>query len=98
MNIVLSHLAEADLEDLTLYGLINFGPTVARKYFDSLNARIKLLASHPEMGRSVETRTNGICRMLVHQSHVVLYRIDPSQITIIRILDARQNWRALRLD
>jgi toxin ParE1/3/4 len=34
-------------------------------------------------------------RILVHRSHLVIYRIEPSQVLVIRVIGGRQDWKRL---
>jgi toxin ParE1/3/4 len=46
----LSKAAQSDLDDLYVFGILNYGPDQADKYDDGLTERFDLLAQHPSWG------------------------------------------------
>jgi len=82
----ISRRAEADLTDIYLYTIQNFGERQARKYLLELDAVFELLGDHPRIGRPYEAGTH----QFVHGSHIIIYRIEADAVLIVRILHARQ--------
>ena len=89
--------ALADFRAILKYGHETFGYTTAEAYGAGLIDKIDILGDHPKAGRPLQSHPAQF-RSLRYRAHLVFYQIGNEHITIIRILDARQNWRALRLD
>lgn len=94
MRIEFSFAAKEDYVELVSYGAMQFGRKVAQNYAESLINRLDILRDHPSAGPKL-TIDN---RILVHRSHVIIYRVTDTGVLIVRILDSRQNWQALELD
>lgn len=85
--------AEADLADIWIHGVANWGNDQAERYADSLFALFDLLAAYPEMAREREEFTPPV-RIHPVGSHLVIYRSEGQGVEIIRILHAHQNLMA----
>lgn len=85
MDFKLSKQASQDVEDIYLYGFINFGEQQADQYSLKMLSCINLLCSNPEIGR-LDTRTNPAIRRFDFESHVVFYDIEEDTIFIVRVL------------
>ncbi len=81
----LSDAAAADLDHLYEYGVLNFGLAAADDYFDGLLDRFQAIANQPLMFPAVDEIRKGI-RRCVHRNHLVFFRIDGTDIVIMRIL------------
>lgn len=77
--------ASRDVEDIYLYGFINFGEDQADLYFSKMNKCIDILCSNPEIGR-LDARANPAVRRFDFESHVIFYDIEVDSIFIVRIL------------
>ena len=91
----LSGRAEANLRDIYLFGIEQFGRRQAEKYRLELDACFAMLARHPKSGRTSPTIRPGM-RRHEHGSHVILYREEKDGILIVAILHSR-SIRGLRL-
>jgi toxin ParE1/3/4 len=84
----LSSLAEADLEEIEVYTLQNWGVDQAIHYIKNLRSHCQMLADNPSLGRAC----NHI-RMDLHRQecerHVIYYLIKQTEIHIVRILHDR---------
>lgn len=83
----ISRLAQADLEDIQLRGLTEFGATATRAFmtgFGNIFARLKMYPLHgrarPEYGRNV--------RSCLHSPYLVFYLYEADVVSIQRILHA----------
>lgn len=83
----ISRQAQADLEDIQLHSLTEFGPRTARDFmagFDHIFARLKTYPLigrlRPEYGRNV--------RCCLHAPYLVLYRYEADVVSIQRVLHA----------
>jgi plasmid stabilization system protein ParE len=86
-NIRYSNLALIDLED-AIYHIAKESKTNALAYLSKYEEKIELLKLNPFMG--VECKSKLIkkeCRILVHESHIIIYKVDMNinEIFIIRI-------------
>jgi len=82
-----SNQSQIDLEDAIAY-IAKQSITNALNYLQNYEEKIELLRSTPYIG--VECKTKLIkreCRVLIHESHIVIYKINEKieEIFIIRI-------------
>ncbi|WP_417483296.1 type II toxin-antitoxin system RelE/ParE family toxin [Maricaulis sp.] len=83
--------AEADVEAIYEYSILNFGRERAGAYFDSLFERFALLASYPGLGHDYGHITPGL-RRFEQVGHSIYYiRPDHGDVQILRILGQRQD-------
>ena len=86
-SIKYSNLAVHDLDEAIVY-IAKESIANARKYLFNYEKKIKLLQLNPHMGLECKTRLiNKNCRVLVYESHIIIYKIDSdkNEILIIRI-------------
>ena len=98
MKIILRKAAQSDLKNMVRYGAQEFGERVAIRYYRELTNRLKLLEANPMMGSPFKELRSKDYRKLMSGNHVILYKIADDNIVVERIMDARQNWQALRFD
>jgi toxin ParE1/3/4 len=91
----LSARADANLRDIYLLGIEQFGRRHAEKYRLGLDACFAMLARHPKAGRTSPTVRPGL-RRHEHGSHVILYRENTDHVLIIAVLHSR-SIRGLKL-
>jgi toxin ParE1/3/4 len=85
MRFFLSKQASLDIEDIYLYGFLNFGEEQADLYSSRMQKCVDILCANPEIGR-LDTRINPAVRRFDFESHVIFYDIEDSAIFIVRIL------------
>lgn len=85
MHFKLSTQASHDVEDIYLYGFINFGEEQADLYSLRMHKCIDILCANPEIGR-LDIRVNSAVRRFDFESHVIFYDIEADSILIIRVL------------
>lgn len=81
----LTGAAENDLIGIAQYGDETFGIEQSNRYRDQLKERFSALASHPMRYPAVK-HIHTDYRRTVCGRHSIYYRIDPTEIVIVRIL------------
>ena len=76
---------EQDLEEIYLYSVQRFGLVRANQYIFDLEDAFEDLAQEPDLELDYREIKPGILGYLV-VSHVVFYRIESSEILVIRVL------------
>lgn len=97
MRFHLSPAAEDDFRALLEYGESTFGRMRTEAYANALIDRLDPLYDNPQSAPKI-ARPGPEMRVLTLRSHIVIYTLDQARITVIRILDARQNWQSLTFD
>ena len=90
-KIIISHLANVDLERIISYYYELNKPT-AKKYYKNIIKSIKRLKDFPLTGRivpEIEDMFYDKYREIIYDNFRIIYRIDNDIIKIIRIVDAR---------
>ncbi len=91
-NLKFSQQASRDIDEIYLYGLINFGEDQADIYSEKVkNLVLETLCRNPEIGR-LDTRVNPAIRRLDFESHVIFYDVTETEIVIVRILHASMDF------
>lgn len=83
-----SKLAKLDLIEIGDYTLDHWGVDQAIRYLHSLETCFELLITQPEIGHKCDRLRKGY-RRIEHEKHVIFYRIDKTDILIVRILHQR---------
>jgi toxin ParE1/3/4 len=83
-----SRRGEADLLDIGIYTLAEWGEAQANRYLVELATCCRTLAVNPGLGRPCDHVRPGL-RRLEHGKHVVFYRQESGGILISRILHQR---------
>ncbi|MDF1670608.1 MAG: type II toxin-antitoxin system RelE/ParE family toxin [Roseovarius sp.] len=86
--------AQTDLEDIWLYSAQTWSPDQADTYLDGLGESMNALCAMPTMAREYPEFSPTV-RIHPNGSHLIIYRIDADTLDVIRILGARQNWKAI---
>ena len=93
-SIKYSNQADIDLEEAISYiaqeSIIN-----TMTYLSGYEEKIELLLLNPYMGVTSKAKLiNRDCRVLVYQSHLIIYRVDKdkSELLIIRIYHASEDY------
>lgn len=84
MKYFLTVQAEEDLIQIYLFGLKNFGPIQAEKYFKTFNKAFVKIANDPYMFPSASHLIDGY-RYCVNGAHTIYFTVDKS-VKIIRII------------
>lgn len=85
--------AERDLDLIWAYRS-QFGIDVADRLMDRLRAAVGRLADHPFSAPGL-LGTQSTVRRLSAFGHIFIYEIEPEQIAVLRIFDARQDWLSI---
>jgi toxin ParE1/3/4 len=92
----LSPAARADLIDIRIYSIEQFGSAAADDYFLGFDLAFAMLRQHPEAGAEQRVLGRGI-RRFTHRRHRIFYKIEGDLLLIVRIVHhARSAQRALR--
>lgn len=94
-KIVYSKKADADLVQLILH-IESSSPQNALEYLDRYEKTITLLSLNPEMGTHCHNKNiKQTCRVLVFESHLIIYSIDSThrEIFLIRIFHHSVNYQ-----
>ena len=86
----LTPAAKADLREIWLYTLENWGEAQADRYLFQLEECCERLVEHPELGRPRDELRRGY-RSLLEGSHLIIYRYHLDRIEIIRVLHRRMD-------
>lgn len=97
LQIIYTEEALQDMLDISDYHFNKVGETSALRALDALQEHIDKLAQFPRMGeKHPDNYLNALgFRKLVHDNHIVIYRIDPAQVIIERIVWASSNYPEL---
>lgn len=90
----LSVQAANDLEQIFIYGAMNFGLPRAEDYIEGLQQHIAKLAEHPHRYPAVDEIREGY-RRSVYGSHSIYYRVEIDISLIVRILRNQNTTTAL---
>ena len=86
VSLEISLRAQRDLNNILRYSARMWGPEQAETYVDGLRTVFQRLESFPELGQALGRRR---IRRLVHQKHVLFYRFDSDQVTVLRVVSIR---------
>ena len=86
----LSAAAAHDIEDLLDRSIAEFGIQQTENYYDSLTRCLALLGENPELGYAVDDIRSGY-RRFPHESHVIFYTLEQSDVFVVRILHKRMD-------
>lgn len=91
-NVQFSQQASRDIDEIYLYGFINFGEDQADLYSEKMKKLIlETLCRNPEIGR-LDTRVNPAIRRFDFESHVIFYDVTETEIVIARILHGNMDF------
>jgi toxin ParE1/3/4 len=93
MTVRFSRRAARDMTDIFVHGILTFGEHHATVYNDNLARILSLMDNHPNLGRAFPTRPG--LRTFSFNAHIIAYKRDADGIVVIRVLDARRDWRSL---
>jgi toxin ParE1/3/4 len=85
MKIEISDDADLDLENIYVYGFINFGQTQAERYSIQIRQTLEILRINPFIGR-MDTRIRPPIRRFETQNHVIFYDAFDDRVSIARVL------------
>jgi toxin ParE1/3/4 len=90
----LTPAAQTDLEDIWYYTAQKWSIDQADRYLDTLENTFAQLLAMPEIARE-RPEFNPPVRIHPSAEHIVVYRIEPAHIEVIRILGGKQNWHSI---
>ena len=77
--------ATEDFRKIFRYGYATWGALAAFDYLQSFDASLALIMDNPRIARARPDLGTGI-RSRTHRSHVIVYKVQPDHILIVRIL------------
>ncbi len=90
----LTPAARDDLEDIWRYGAQTWSPDQAERYMAVLEKTFGLLLEMPEMARERPEFTPPV-RLHPSAGHIIVYRIEPDHLAILRVLGGRRDWLSI---
>lgn len=88
-RLLFSPLAEGDLDDIVSY-IRNDDPFAARRWFDDIVRKCRLLCANPQIGRARNFLRPGLLAAPM-ANYLIIYRPVPGGIEIIRVVDGRRD-------
>jgi toxin ParE1/3/4 len=82
--------ARIDYTEILLYTLRTRGDRQMNEYSDQLEQAFVTIGGNPSIGRRRDDLRPGLRSFPVGQ-HIVFYRVDGSDVTVVRILHAKQD-------
>jgi len=83
--LILSPLAQQDIINILRYTGERWGEDQLHRYRDKLDDALRLLEQHPEIGHT-HAALSEAHRLHTVGAHVMIYRIEPLPISIVRVL------------
>ena len=83
--------ADQDIVEILQYTRETYGETQAGRYERDLNRAFNRLRSFPEIGR--RSSEDGSEREVVVRHHIVVYRLFPQSLIVLRVVHVRQGSR-----
>ena len=77
--------ATEDFRAIFRYGYVTWGPLAAFDYLQSFDIPLAMIMENPRIARARPDLGTGI-RSRTHRSHVIVYRVQPDHVLIVRIL------------
>jgi len=96
--VILSPIAENDIQDIYLYGVETFGKNAAEIYKAELIFMIRALKNLYEIHKEcafIQTKSR-MYRNIIFGSYRVIYRITPKQIEVLRAISSKMSITKIR--
>jgi toxin ParE1/3/4 len=94
LELRLTPLAEADLEDIWHYTAQEWSEAQAERYIDTLLRSFDTLCAMPHIAR-LRTEFTPPLRIHPSGSHLIIYQEEKTALHVFRILGGKQNWQAI---
>lgn len=65
-------------------------PVAAERVVEQIGDRVGNLPANPRMGRP--GRVEGTRELVIPKNYVVVYKEDPEEVVVLRVLHAKQQW------
>lgn len=89
LNLEWKKQAQADL--LAILDFISDdNPDAAQELKDEIEAKAEKLREYPEMYKP--GRKRGTRELVAHKNYIVVYRVTPKQVEVLRVKHAAQQW------
>jgi addiction module RelE/StbE family toxin len=90
MKVTWSRLAENDAEQILHY-IADDNPVAAVDVYEQIYEKVSLLSTHPKIGKTGRVRGTREL-VIVDTPYIVIYRITPNDIQVIRVVHGAQKW------
>jgi toxin ParE1/3/4 len=87
---VLSPRAQKDIDGIWDYTAKRWDTEQANRYIQNLRSAVETVAADPRRGRSLEDIRQDYFKF-VAGSHLLIYRVTPSRVEIVRVLHQRMD-------
>jgi toxin ParE1/3/4 len=94
LPVVLTPRAEEDVRDILVYTEQEWGERQRTIYQGVLTRALETLSANPRIGRRREDLAASVRRYVVRR-HAILYRIEPEEIRVLRIVSNRMDFASL---
>ena len=94
MKLIISDVAEFEIEDIWYYIVNNFGVKVAIDKMQKFYKDLYKLVDNPYMGKSVDGHDENL-RQFYCAPNMVIYDINDEVIEILHVVDARTDYARL---
>lgn len=88
LPVTLSAKARQDFIDILRFTGETWGPKQLNAYRDTIDEALQIIGRNPEIGHH-DDELPATHRLYVVGSHVIVYRIEPARVGVIRILHQR---------
>lgn len=96
-TLIMSSLAEADIDDLLDYLAEEASVETALRFADKIDAEFNRLAAIGHAGVSREGLSPGL-RLTLIASYAVYFRVTPNEVKIVRVLHGARDISAIGFD
>ena len=90
LGLILSKRAQRDFDNALLWSAQTWGVEQKDEYKRTIEQALRRLQTYPELGQSREDFGPGY-RALTVQRHLIVYRIEPTRIRVLRIVHVRRD-------
>lgn len=93
-GLVRTRAANRDLQDIATYTMAMWGVEQTKRYLMDLEQSIQQIRQTPFLYPALAPNSAyaNIRGMMHHKNHVILYRVNETHITLLRVLHQRADW------
>ncbi|GAB3738248.1 type II toxin-antitoxin system RelE/ParE family toxin [Spirosoma lituiforme] len=88
--VVWAEAAKENYRNIALYLLDAFGFTIADRFTDTVNNKLRILETMPFIGRQLDTLT-AVRKLPLQPYNIIYYTVVERQVIILNILDSRSS-------
>ena len=87
-------VARRDMREIWTYTADTWGESQADRYTSGLERSFQTIASMPGIGREHREFSPPV-RIFPSAEHLIVYVDDGTEVLVVRVLGARQNWKSI---